>query len=81
MTGPTGPFDFDSAEYVGDESDGVYVLAEQDERGWWCRCVVSAANFTEDLPTVGPFSSEDEALSHGLDRAREWCNECGVMPI
>lgn len=69
--------DFDEAEYVGDEEDGVYVQAAQGpDGGWYVSGVVDSntGSFVDSLFTDdGPYDSYDEAMDAGKGGAADWC--------
>jgi hypothetical protein len=73
--------DFDEAEYIGSEDDGVYVQTAEGPDGWYVSSVidyntarVTHAYITDD----GPYASQAEALAAGLSAAKDWCVDNGV---
>jgi hypothetical protein len=83
--GPIAVVDFDSASYVGDNEDGVYVAAAQGANGWYVSTVVdcNTAHFVQPLVTDdGPYDTEARAVAAGLRQAEEWCtdNEVSLDP-
>jgi hypothetical protein len=83
----TPELDWDEADYVGTEEDGVYFGAVEDpdapreEPGWWAVADVdcNSASFAENLCTDGPYADKDEALRVARAAATGWCDENGVV--
>lgn len=70
--------DVDSAVYVGDGDDGVYVAAAEHDGKWYTSSLVDSdtGSFVDSLVVDdGPYDSEDEALEAGVGGALDWCME------
>lgn len=69
--------DVDDACYCGDENDGVYYQAFEDDDGkWWLSAIVDSDSgaFVDTLIDAdGPYNSEDAAERAGRAAAEEWC--------
>jgi hypothetical protein len=70
--------DVDEATYFGDENDGVYYQAFEDEDGkWWMSAIVDCdtGGFVDTLAdSEGPYDTEEGAMIAGRDCAWEWCS-------
>jgi hypothetical protein len=84
MAKPIAFVDFDDAEYIGNDEDGVYFAVAKDRRGcWWMSAAVdcNSGHFTDMLVTDdGPYLTEAEAQSAGRSMARHWCENNDVNP-
>src|SRR5689334_10636084 len=74
---PICKVEVDSAEFIGDDTDGVYVTACQGPDGWYASGMIdSETGFVQELVhDVGPFPTEGEAMAEIRGLAREWCIE------
>lgn len=81
FNGPVAPhLDWDSSEtfYLGDENDGVYYGARQDEKHpsrWWALSTVDSntGGFVDTLSNDYGYRSRSAALRAAKDAAYEWC--------
>lgn len=68
--------DFDTANYIGDEEDGVYYDVACFHGEWFMAAVVdcNTASFTDTLvEDDGPYATKELALEGGRNAAIEWC--------
>ena len=75
--------DVDDATWVGNDFDGVYILAKQDGNGdWWGLTMVDSdsGGFCQQLrEPIGPVDSEAAAMDHARTAAEEWCIDNDVV--
>jgi hypothetical protein len=72
--------DWDSAEYVGDGRDGVYIGAVRSGSRWWSLATVDSesGSFTETLAAEYGYRSRRAAITAARDAALMWCGINGV---
>jgi hypothetical protein len=73
--GPPPRLNWDNADYVGSETDGVYYGAVNKGGTWWALASVDSdtGGFTDALIAEGGYGSEKAARIAAKDAAREWC--------
>lgn len=76
--------DFDVAEYVGDENDGVYYEAKQSavDNKWYGSAVIecNTGSFVENLATNdGPYDTRNKAREAMRGAGIEWCIDNDVQ--
>lgn len=67
--------DWDTADYMGTDRDGVYYGAMQKGDTWWALASVDSetGGFTDSLVSEGGYPSKKAALTAAKDAAYEWC--------
>ncbi len=72
--------DVDDAEYVGNETDGVYFKALKQGATWWAVTLVDSdtGHFVDTLFAEGGYRNEKRARAAAMDAATDWCLTNGV---
>lgn len=71
---PIVEFDSDEAEYIGDETNGVYYQVAEGPDGWYMTAVVETTHSMDTLvKDDGPYLNREQAEAAGKDAAIAWC--------